>query len=246
MNKEVTTQGTKAVGAPIDFSFGIDNMIVQDLRLPKILLMQSTSNFVKDNKAKSGDIVDSFEINKLGTREAPLEIIPFYFTNTWTVKKKNAKGKFDFFKIEDRGGSDIQREYYETKDGEEYSNHRTLNIFCLIKNGNLTVPYLISLYNSSFKFGAQPFINKTQILKAEGKAPAHITWLLSHKDVTNDDGDKWLAFTIEAAKTKDGRDIPNTNEEVTYAYQAYKSLTDSLNSGAKIDMSDVATEEVPF
>jgi len=257
MNQEVAKTASKAVNKAVntsvmEMSFGADNLISQDIRLPKILLMQSTSTFVKDKKAVSGDIVESFEVRKLGNRENPVQIIPFYFTNTWTVKKKDAKGKFQFYKIDERGGSDIKREYLGleidelTGEKNEVSNHKTLNIFCLIKGGNLSIPYMISMYNSSFKYGAQPFINKTQILKAEGKAPAHLTWLLSHTDVSNEDGDRWLAFSLEAMKDKDAKDVANTQEEVQFAFAAYKSLTASLSSGAKVDMTDVESETVPF
>lgn len=247
MNKEVATKGTTAVGAPINFSFGADNLISQDIRLPKILLMQAMSDYCLSGKARPGELVESFEGSKLGDRKTPVQIIPFYFTNTWTVKKL-VNGKYDFHAIEDRGGSDIRREYKEVKDGVEYSNHRTLNIFALIKNGNTAVPYMISFMNSSFKSAAQPFLNKTQLIKAEGKAPAHYTWNLGVDDDGNDKG-KWVVFTLETAKDDNGKDIPNTNEEVQAAYMAYKSITDSLSSGAKIDMSDVAGndgEQVPF
>lgn len=245
MNTEIVTKQTTAVGAPIDFSFGTEELISTDLKLPKILLMQAMSEFVKERKAMSGDIVESFEGRKLGSIDQKLEIIPFYFTNTWTIKRE-VDGKMVFDSVVPRGGNDIRREYETIKDGVKYTNHRTLNIFALIKGGNLTVPYMISLKNSDFKYAAQPFLNKTQLLRAEKKAPAHIVWELGVTDEPNNAKGSWFAFTLEAKKDKAGKDIYNSAEEVQSAYQAYKSLAQSLDSGAQIDMSDVAKEDAPF
>jgi hypothetical protein len=240
MGKQVAVNESKAVNVNVmDFgSFGVENVITSDLRIPKILLMQSMSDFVAEKKAYAGDIVESFEGRKLGDEKAPVQIIPFYMTNTWTVKKE-VNGKMEFEKVEDRGGNDIQREYeFVGSDGVKRTNHRTLNIFCLIKGGNLQVPYMISLQNKSFGKAAQPYLNKTQLLKTEGKAPAHIVFNLGVGKEENEKG-KWFSNFIEAAKDSNGKDVANTPEEVQAAYNQYIALTGALKSGQKIDMSDI-------
>jgi hypothetical protein len=227
----------------IDFSFGAENILTQDIRLPKILLMQQMSDFVGEKKAQAGDLVESFEVRKLGDDKSPVQVIPFYFTNTWTVKQKEGN-KFVFLRSEPREGTDIQREFEQETSEGTIRNYRTLNVFCLLKGGNSTVPFLISFTSTSFSSAAQPFLNKAQLLRAEGKAPAHILYNIGSKYVDDkDSGNKYYVFTCEAAKDKDGKDILNTNEEVTAAYQAYQSMTNQLKQGAKIDMS---TEEAPF
>lgn len=219
-------------------AFGIENIISSDLRIPKILLMQNMSDLVSEGKAAPGDLVNSFEQIKIGDAKSPLQIIPFHFTNTWTVKKE-VNGKMEFARIEDRFSNDARREYEQVVDGVKYTNHRTLNLFCLIKNGNLQVPFMISFMNSSFKGAAQPFLNKVQLLIAEKRAPAHIIFNLGVNREENEKG-KWFSFSLEAAKDASGKDVYNSNEEVLAAYQQYKSLSASLKAGAKIDVSDLA------
>lgn len=242
--QEVAKTETKAVGPAMDFgSFGVENIITSDLRIPKLLLMQAMSDFVTDGKARLGDIVDSFEARKVGDEKTPVQIIPFYVTNSWTIKKEQ-NGKMVFDKIEDRGGNDVRREYEIIgQDGVKRTQHRTLNVFALMKNGNLSVPYMISFLNASFTNAAQPFLNKVQLLKAEGKAPAHVVFNLGVTKEENDKG-KWFAFTLEAAKNGDS-DLATTQEELEAAYKHYTGLTTSLKSGAKIDMTDVAADEAP-
>jgi hypothetical protein len=224
-------------------SFGTENVINSDLRLPKILLAQSMSESVKERKCFAGDIVESFEFAKLGDDKSPVKIIPFYMTNTWTIKKE-VNGKMEFEKVEDRGGNDIKREYEVIgSDGIKRTNHRTMNIFCLIKGGDLKVPYMISLQNASFKHAAQPYLNKQALLKTTNKSPAHIVFELGVVEEKNDKG-TWNAFKLEASKNADGKDIANTNEEILAAFAQYKALTGSLAAGAKIDMSDAADTSV--
>lgn len=241
---QLATTGNKAVSTEVMNlgSFGTENVISSDLRVPKILLMQAMSDFVQDGKAAIGDIVDSFEGKKLGDLKSPIQIIPFFMTNTWTIKKE-VNGKMEFEKIEDRGGNDVRREYEVIgQDGIKRTNHRTMNIFCLIKNGNMSVPYMISFMNSSFGNAAQPYLNKVQLLKAEGKSPAHIVFNLGVAKEENEKG-KWVSFTLEAAKDGNGKDVPNTDEEVIAAYTQYKTISGAFAAGAKVDMSDVVANE---
>lgn len=245
MNEVQTKQQTQ-IANPMEFSFGTENIITQDIRLPKILLMQQMSDFVgdKSKKLSAGDLVESFEAQKLGDEKSPVQIIPFYFTNTWTVKKKEGN-KYIFHASEARTGADTQRVFEEIKNGLELRNYRTLNVFCLLKGRNLSIPYMVSFTSTSFSSAAQPFLNKAQLLRADKKAPAHITYNLSSKYIDDkDSGNKYYVFTCEAAKGADGKDTLNTTEEVTAAFQAYQSMTNSLAQGAKVDMSDA--EEAPF
>jgi hypothetical protein len=237
--KEVNNLSTEVMDLG---SFGVENVISSDLKVPKILLAQAMSEFVKERKCFAGDIVESFEGRKLGDAKAPVQIIPFYVTNTWTVKKE-VNGKMEFDTVQDRGGNDINREYEVIGvDGIKRTNHRTLNIFCLVKGGNMSVPYMLSLQNASFKNAAQPFLNKVALLKTEGKAPAHIVFELSVTEENNDKG-SWSAFTISAVKDANGKDVANTSEEVMAAFTQYKAISGAMASGAKVDMSDLDGSE---
>lgn len=241
MSQEVAQTQPSEVAISNFGAFGAENIIASDLRVPKILLMQAMSDLVSERKAIAGDFVESFEGRKLGDDRTPVQIIPFYVTNTWTVKKE-VNGKMEFDKVEDRGGQDIKREYEIVgQDGIKRTNHRTLNIFCLLKGGNLSVPYMLSLQNSSFKAGAQPFLNKVQLLRTENKAPANVVFQLGVAQEENEKG-RWFAVTVGACKDANGKDIATSNEELAAAYTQYKAISGAIESGAKIDMSDVAEE----
>jgi hypothetical protein len=198
------------------------------------------------NKAL-GDIYESFEKKKLGDAKTPVQIIPFFNTNTWTISKL-FNGKFKFHSIEDRGGVDIRREYNFTHDdGVAGQQTKTMNIFCLLAKGNLKVPFMISLKNYSFKYAAQAYLDKMALLKAEGKSPAHAVWELCAKTEKTDKG-TFSVFTLDLAKDTTGKTVFNTMEVVGEAYKAYKSIKASFDSGAKVDMTDVkeTSEDAPF
>lgn len=241
MSKALVEKANQEIA--LNEGFGMENILSEDLRLPKILLTQQMSKFVTDDnvKARAGELRESFEGRLLGDSKTPVQIIPFYTTNTWTVKKE-INGKFEFDKVEPRTATDSQREFEEKgKDGITRRNYRTLNIFCIIRGGNLSIPYMVSMQSFSFKLAAQKFLNKGNILKAEGKAYANRVFNLSSQVVENDKG-KFFAYSIETA-TKDGKEVESTNEELTAAYKQYKGISTALSKGASINMDDLDVTE---
>ncbi len=254
MSNELVKKEETAVMIPeMDMSFGMENIINSDIKVPKILLVQQMSKMATDDKiqARPGELRESFEGIKLGDGKNPVQIVPFYCTNTWTVKKEK-NGKMDFYDLQERGGHDIKREYAVVDaEGNNMTNHRTLNVFAIVIGQNLSIPYMMSFMNSSFKFAAQTFLNKSQLLKAAKKSSAHIVWNLGSTVIENEKG-KFYAFTLEAAKDDKGQDVATSSEVLMAAYTQYKLITSHLSSGGKIDMSDAVestdknSEDVPF
>lgn len=62
-----------------------------DLVIPKLLLMQPTSEMVGDEKAKVGDVVNSQTLEILGNDKASLEIIPLKLFKTWRIMDMSVK-----------------------------------------------------------------------------------------------------------------------------------------------------------
>ena len=251
---DLTKKETNALSVDVmEFGdFGTDNVISTDLRIPKILLAQAMSSKYLEEGGKIYDIYESFEKKKLGDKENPVKIIPFFNTNAWFITKKNDKGKFDFYSIEDRGGLDTRREYHFThEDGTPGTQTKVMNIFCLLKNGSSNIPFMISLRNFSFKFGAQSYVDKLTLLKGEKKSPAHVSWDLISK-VYEHNGDKFGIFDLDFSRNKDGKKIENSYDEVKAAFEAYKSMKAAFDSGVKVDMSEdkeeveIKDEKVPF
>lgn len=241
MSKELAAKAAQEIA--LNEGFGMENILSDDLRIPKILLMQQMSKFVTDDavKARAGELRESFEGRLLSDGKKPLQIIPFYTTNSWIVKKE-VNGKFEFDKIEPRTATDSKREYEEKgKDGIVRRNFRALNIFCIIKGGNASVPYMVTLQSFSFKLAAQKFLNKGNILKTEGKAYANRVFNLTSQVIENEKG-KFFAYAIETAQNN-GKDMETTPEELTAAYKQYKGIAAAISSGASINMSDLDVTE---
>lgn len=230
-------------------AFGTENVLSSDLKLPRIKLVQALSDAVNDPgvNARPGEIRDNFEQKLLGGLQKPFQVIPFYSTNTW-VMNKEVNGKMEFGKVVPRLPGDERREYNftwekddiaKTKGGEPGNQIKTFNLFVLIKEGNLQVPYLVSFGNYSFKYAAEPYLKKTPLLRTENKSPAHIVWNLSSRLVDENEKGKFYAFVLEPAKDEKGNDIKNSMEEVAAAYSQYKFV-----SSMQVDMSEKPDQEV--
>jgi hypothetical protein len=244
---EITTKETTALAHSdqMDFSFGMENMIASDIKLPKIMLMQAMSEMLKNDAigARAGEIREGVEGRLFAKKGQAVQIIPFYFSNHWLVQKE-VNGKMEFYKIEDRLGTEPNRDYEEVIEGVRYTNDKLLNIFCMVRGEDGAIPYQLGLRRSSFTNAGKSFIQKISLLRAQKKAPANIVWNLSTKEVENDKG-TWFAFTLEAAKDEAGKDISTTVEELAQAYEHYKNITAHLKTGA-IDLNkQEATGESP-
>lgn len=69
-----------------------DDFTQDDLMVPRILLAQSQSKYVVEEKAKAGQLVGSLQHNILADRAQSLEIIPFYRNKTFRLFKPQAGG----------------------------------------------------------------------------------------------------------------------------------------------------------
>lgn len=82
-NELVVANETKAVSITQTMSdVGIS---AQDLIIPKLLLMQNTSEYVGDGKAQMGDVLNSQTLEKLGSINEPVNIVPLKLYKTWRV-----------------------------------------------------------------------------------------------------------------------------------------------------------------
>lgn len=85
MKNEMQTTNTSlpATSAPPQVS----KILAADVVVPRLLLMQGTSDFVKDRKATLGDMVRSTTAEKLGDPDKMIQIIPLAEpTPTWIIE----------------------------------------------------------------------------------------------------------------------------------------------------------------
>ncbi len=251
MSKELTKKQENAVSLDVmEFGdFGNENLLSQDLKIPRILLAQAMSEYVSERRGFAGDIYESLESKKLGDQKSPVKIIPFFNTNSWYVTKKGQGGKFEFCRVEERSGLDIKRDYFfEHEDGTPGTQTRMMNLFCLIKGGSLIVPYMVSFRNFSFKEAAQSYLDHTNILKTEKRSPAHFVWELSCDPAFEHNDSKFGIFKLDIAKDSNGKRVENSYEEVKAAFEAYKSIKSAFDSGAKVNYKEEKVDDLgtPF
>lgn len=133
----------------------------QDLVIPKLLLMQNTSEYVGDEKAKLGDVVNSQTIEVLGGFASPVAILPLKLYKTWRVYDMSG-GQPEFMHQDPVTPANEKQEWEGTEvvDGQTIPVRRDLcfNFFALLKtdiaNGE-GFPVVVSFKRTSMQAGRQ-------------------------------------------------------------------------------------------
>jgi len=243
VKNEVATRSSTAIAAEkIIADWGAPQMSVQDFTIPRILLMQSTSPQVKENKFQNGDLVDSLTNKKLGGFEKPIDIIPFYMERVWYIKSKpNAKAKlFEYDRQEPITPSNEVQQYEQIGEGGKLEHwYRTQNFYVLIPSeidAGTALPYLIS-FKSSAGGRAGKKLATTMYMKntRAGKPPAAMVMELSVVTGTNE------------VNTFAAYDVSEKRESRDYEIGEAFDWVQKVKKGAvKVDESSVFVDEDPF
>lgn len=102
-----------------------------DILIPKILLAQSTSKAVQDEKVSFGQLYKSTTFEVLGGKDKPVSIIPLYHTKTWVLSQK-VGGKYEFRAVEPFTAENKDKPWEFTQVGQEWKREQSLNFFVLI------------------------------------------------------------------------------------------------------------------
>lgn len=158
-----------------------------DLVIPKLLLMQNTSEYVGDGKAVLGDIVNSQTMEVVGSLKTPCEIIPLKMYKTWRIYDVSSKSP-RFIRQEAVTRSNEKLPWDDVENGTPIRRDQCINFFALIKTeldtGN-DFPCAISFRRSSFSTGKQL---ATQLFRMtmQGKLPYSESVMLGVKKEKND------------------------------------------------------------
>lgn len=118
---KVEPQNT-AVATQADRPQAVAGILATDVIIPQLLLMQGTSDFVKERKANLGDIVRSTSAEKVGDPDGAIDFIPLAPPRAaWVLEQKNAAGKFEYHKTMPRTAANetLPWNYFGDKDGNE-------------------------------------------------------------------------------------------------------------------------------
>ena len=262
--KEVAKRAQQQVGALADVQEMFEDMDFsesesKDLLIPKILLMQGSSDRVKiDATHKAGDIIKSTDGKLLGcAREKdakPVRFIPIFMYKTWVKKEVLGKGKLQYIETTPvtPENTDQKWEQVEVIDGVEhtYKLTKNINFYVILEEdfGNpLAVPHVLT-YRSTSSKAASLLLNWFSECNVAKKAKVMVdintkqlmlpfakVFELGGKTESNDEH-TWFVFkTSEVEGIKDPKD-----ERLAQLYNWYKVVS-QYDHVKSVDNSDDAT-----
>ena len=117
--KEVAVVADKTVSTQVQAPAQLQGILASDVIVPQIILMQGTSDFVKERKAQLGDIVRSTTAEKLGDPDKGVDFIPLAPPmSDWVLEQKNASGKFEYRSTMPRNSSNEMLPWLYTADAK--------------------------------------------------------------------------------------------------------------------------------
>jgi hypothetical protein len=219
----------------------------KDFLIPKLLLMQSTSGNVKEEKARVGEIRSSTSGKKITEKEGTVEIIGFAPFKTWVVLKKQGGEFLEQFPITPENAS-LPRE--QVKDGIVVNNYETINYYCLlteeIKSG-LCSPYMVSFRSTSYIAG-KAMETKRAMLKSAGIPIPFMTFNLGSASKKNDSGSFYVLTISEGRKSTEEelRAVKPWNDLVKVGDVAVDHDSEFASPKTGVTAEGIAFEEVQY
>lgn len=241
---EVVKQGPTEVAAFEGASlsdWGDSEMSGRDIVIPKILLMQSTSEGVTEGDKKMGDIVDSVSMETLGTIDKPIQFIPFHMEKVWTISsRKIGEERFNFEKYEAVTAQNQGYPFTE-KVGEFEMKYEYTMQFYVLRPEDISMPYVLSFKSTSSRAGkvlaTQMFVRN----KAAGLVPPAYTMELGGHKEKNDKG-TFAVFDVKSA----GKTSPELIQECMVWYKVIKAGKTKVAPEASAPDHAYASENVSF
>lgn len=230
MSKEVAKKQTAEVSTELmEWGSGPD-VSTKDLVVPKLLLMQGTSDLVKKKKAQYGDLVDSIDKQVLGGTDKAVEVVPFHVNKYYTIRDKNTPKK-DFIRRDVLNAESDNLPYFDIDpDGKEIIRERTYEVYC-IQTGSeyvANLPLVVVLKASNEKTGKAVFTQMYIKNKNAKLSPAAVTFDITSREETRDDN-SYMVYDVKPKRRA-------TKEEEASCLTWFKMVTQ-----IKVDESDEET-----
>lgn len=193
-----------------------------DILIPKILLAQSTSKAVQDERVGFGQLYKSTTFDVIGGKDKPVAITPLHYTKNWVLSKK-VGGKFEFQKFEPftEANRDFPWDFEEA--GTPWKREAVLSFFVLV-NAEITkdlearkgvqergeipdieaslVPSVLAFKSTSYKAGKTLVTHFAKA--AEFGLPPFVNYFnLTTEKVTNEQGTFYVLVVDRGGKTSD-------------------------------------------
>lgn len=240
---------TKALSLAQDLSsWGDAPVSSKDLVIPRILLMNGTSDLVTSGEAGFGELRDSLTNRKLGDLKNPVRIIPFAMKKSWIEYEIDSDGEKEYLRKYDVTPQNENQKYEGEGEGREggvtqVSRDYVMEFYVLLesdvrKGGEL--PYIITFRRTALKNGKKLATQMYVSNRGAKLPPPGMTLELCVKIAANDDN-KWAVLDVnldpEVTKATDA-------ETITKCLDWYKMINtmkvheDSYNE-------DASTEQAP-
>lgn len=248
LNPQITDAVTQSP-APSDLgeAWGAENVDVStDIRIPKILLMQSISKKVASGDVEVGDLVDSITYEVLGRAKGPkkeestISVVPIYMFKSWVVTyEKN--GKMEYLKTLPYLATSTMKEREEIIAGVKHQNNLTYNVLAM-KESDLgdpsAFPVMLSLNRMSANCGKDIF-SYAQRAQMANKPVCAFTLKLGAEPMTNEKGTFGVFKLRGATETKDLAKHVVSLKAWHTTFKSGKAVVDDA------DLTDVTSEEIP-
>lgn len=225
MSTEIQKAGASALPAIMGKDWGKFEGDASDILIPKLLVGQSTSKAVTDEKVSFGQVYRSTTLEPLGGKAKPFEIIPLTLSKTWILSEKVA-GKFEFRGVEPFTAENAQKPWVwsESKDGktQEWKREQALNFYVLLprdiaadlaarkafeESGELPdteaslLPCLLQFKSTSYKSGKTLVTHFAKA--ADFNVPPFVTTFSLDTEKIQGDQNAWYIFKVEKAGKTD-------------------------------------------
>jgi hypothetical protein len=200
----VIVQGDMSPAISEQFDDWDDDVVstASDFIVPRLQLMQGSSDAVKEGKANPGEYVDNLG-NILADRNSELEVIVFKRDKYWSESEVDSDGrkikggvwrKTPFTLESDKLPWDFE------EDGKKMKRTLTYDFFVIAGNEDgekvfAQMPKIFSLSSSGSKV-AREWYTKFTNLKTQKKSPVSVVFKLGRKLEKNEKGDSWLVPTL--------------------------------------------------
>lgn len=190
-------------------NWGAPEMSSNDLVIPMVLLMQYTSDKVKAQTAKFGELRDSLNDEVLGSQEKPFEIIPFLAERFWIeydVSKGDKFGDKEYLGTVPITAANDNLPYLDEE--RKISRDRAIYVYGLIADRyDKSIPVVITFRRTSLKAGKAIMTQMYAQNRAAGKNPAGYVIQVTSKKEAGDAGDYAVAVTKVGRETKQEEQI---------------------------------------
>jgi hypothetical protein len=225
-----------------------------DILIPRVLLMQSTSEAVGDGLAQFGDVVNSVTKEKLGDFNNAIDVIPLKPTKYWCISDMSGTTP-KFMRIEPFTAQNANLPWEDMENGKPIRRDMSLDFYCLLsKEVELgdAFPVVLSFRRTSYPAGktlashlmklgilGKPAFSKTvtlKLLRQKKDTNTFAVWsVLPGRACTTDElslAKTWAtALSTVAVKVDQGGEDPDLQTAGKYQATGGKVISDDVIIG---------------